>query len=151
MAFGNFYPFSLSDCNLRIVKYSTLDCELLAAYLSVKYFLHMLKWSVFSIYIDHKPLGKLLKQKQIAILREKYATSISSLNTLRILDISQTQLIRWQTPFRASTSKLLHTSETIDLQQIVVDQENNEELSKLQNSSYLKFLLVLLSSSPSQI
>ena len=37
-------------------KYSTFGRELLAAYLTVKHFRHMLEGSVFSIYTDHKPL-----------------------------------------------------------------------------------------------
>lgn len=37
-------------------KYSAFDRELLAIYLAVKYFRHMLEAREFSIYTDHKPL-----------------------------------------------------------------------------------------------
>ncbi|KAI5724763.1 hypothetical protein M8J77_006869 [Diaphorina citri] len=37
-------------------KYGTYDRELLAIYLAVKHFLHMIEGRVFTIYTDHKPL-----------------------------------------------------------------------------------------------
>ena len=38
------------------LKYSAFDRELLAIYLSIKYFRHYLEGRAFAVYTDHKPL-----------------------------------------------------------------------------------------------
>jgi hypothetical protein len=44
-------------------RYSTYDRELLAAYLSIRYFRHMLEGREFVLFTDHKPLTFAFKQK----------------------------------------------------------------------------------------
>ena len=44
-------------------KYSTFGRELLAAYLGIKHFRHMLEGRTFTIYTDHKPLTHALRSK----------------------------------------------------------------------------------------
>ena len=37
-------------------RYSTFDCELLAVYLAIKHFRHLIEGRVFTVFTDHKPL-----------------------------------------------------------------------------------------------
>jgi len=55
-----FYSKKLSPTE---VKYSTFDRELLAIYIAIKYFRHMVEARRFVIYTDHKPLTFAFRQK----------------------------------------------------------------------------------------
>ncbi|CAH8610157.1 unnamed protein product [Schistosoma curassoni] len=45
-------------------RYSTFGRELLAIYLAIKHFRHMIEGTIFTVYTDHKPLTKALNAKQ---------------------------------------------------------------------------------------
>jgi methylase of polypeptide subunit release factors len=49
-------------------RYTTYDRELLAAYLSIRYFRHMLEGREFVLFTDHKPLTFAFKQKSEKLL-----------------------------------------------------------------------------------
>lgn len=56
-----FYSKTLSPSQRR---YSAYDRELLAAYMAIKYFRHMVEGRSFTLFTDHKPLVYAFKQKE---------------------------------------------------------------------------------------
>lgn len=62
---GSWHPLSIYSKRLQKAesKYSTFGRELLAVYLSVRYFRHMLEGRVFTVYTDHKPITFALASK----------------------------------------------------------------------------------------
>ena len=62
---GEWQPLAFFSKRLQPAetKYSTFGRELLAAYLGVKHFRHILEGRTFTIYTDHKPLTYALKSK----------------------------------------------------------------------------------------
>ncbi len=55
---GQWQPLAFFSATLRPAetRYSAFDRELLAVYLAIKHFLHMLEGRQFTVYTDHKPL-----------------------------------------------------------------------------------------------
>jgi transposase InsO family protein len=62
---GKWQPLAFFSTKLDATqqRYSTYDRELLAAYLSIRYFRHMLEGREFVLFTDHKPLTFAFKQK----------------------------------------------------------------------------------------
>ena len=71
---GNWQPLSFFSKRLQPAeaRYSTFGRELLAAYLAVKHFKHLLEGRVFSLYTDHKPLTFALGSKPDKHHQERY-------------------------------------------------------------------------------
>lgn len=59
-----FFSRELIDAETR---YSTYNCELLAAYSSTRYFIHLIKGRLITLFADHKPLTFMFTHKS-----EKY-------------------------------------------------------------------------------
>ena len=64
-AAGQWQPISYFSRKLKPadVRYSTFDRELLAIYLSIRHFRHMVEAREFSVYTDHKPLTRALTSR----------------------------------------------------------------------------------------
>ena len=64
-AAGQWQPISYFSRKLKPaeVRYSTFDRELLAIYLSIRHFRHMVEGREFSVYTDHKPLTRALTSR----------------------------------------------------------------------------------------
>ena len=64
-AAGQWQPISLFSRKVKPaeVRYSALDRELLAIYLSLRHFRHMVEGREFSVYTDHKPLTRALTSR----------------------------------------------------------------------------------------
>ena len=62
---GQWQPIAYFSRKLKPaeVRYSTFDRELLAIYLSIRHFRHMVEGREFAIYTDHKPLTRALTSK----------------------------------------------------------------------------------------
>lgn len=56
------------DCQPQKKNYSTYDRELLAMYLAIKYFKHMLEGQSFTVYTDHRALLTAFKEKSYKTL-----------------------------------------------------------------------------------
>ena len=69
---GNWQPLAFFSRRLRPVetRYSTFDRELLAIYLAVRHFRHMLEGRQFCIYTDHKPLTFALQSRTVRTARQ---------------------------------------------------------------------------------
>ncbi|CAH8553506.1 unnamed protein product [Schistosoma rodhaini] len=63
---GTWEPISFFSKRLNPTqtRYSTFGRELLAIYLAIKHFRHMIEGTIFTVYTDHKPLTKALNAKQ---------------------------------------------------------------------------------------
>ena len=135
-------------------RYSAFGKELLAVYLSVQHFRHMLEGQTFCVYTDHKPLTHTFSTNS-----DKYSP-----REIRHLDyISQ-----FTTDFRHIKGKENVVADTlsryiavdafnvasckdIDLDKIAAEQEGDDELQKLLKSSSLKFFEVPLHTSDKMI
>ena len=64
-ATGQWQPISYFSRKLKPaeVRYSAFDRELLAIYLSIRHFRHMVEGREFSVYTDHKPLTRALTSR----------------------------------------------------------------------------------------
>ena len=64
-AAGQWQPISFFSRKLKLaeVRYSAFDRELLAIYLSLRHFRHMVEGREFSVYTDHKPLTRALTSR----------------------------------------------------------------------------------------
>ncbi|XP_029634962.1 uncharacterized protein LOC115210498 [Octopus sinensis] len=111
----------------------------------------MLEGTNFAIYTDHKPLVYAFNTKPDRHSpREIRHLDFISQYTTDIRHIKGTTNLAADALSRAQINAI-HTTSTIDLARIAADQENDEELLKLRNSSSLKFQHVPLPSSTAHI
>lgn len=137
----SFFSKRLSPAQSR---YSTFSRELLAIYLSIRNFRHILEGRTFTVLTDHKPLTNALNAKQ-----DRYSP-----REIRHLDfISQfTSDIRYlqgkHNPVADALSRfeLDHLStEEIDFEEMAKLQSTDDELRQLQSSTSLKLTELPLS------
>ena len=141
---GTWHPLSFFSKRLQPseTKYSTFGKELLAVYLSIRHFRHILEGRQFFILTDHKPLIHAISS----------ASSRHSPREIRHLDfISQfTTDIRHIKGIKNSVADALsrldinsiHSS--IDFSQLADAQQSDEELSQVKASTSLQFCEVPL-------
>lgn len=133
----------------REQKYSTFDKELLAIYLAIKHFKHLLEGRQFFVYTDHRPLTNALHSKTERTPRQvthlEYIAQFT--NDIRYLKGSQNVVA--DTLSRAYCESLTDMQHvTFDYKQLVIHQKHDKELSKLlekyknnpTSKIYLKFL-----------
>ena len=129
-------PITYVSRKLKLVetRYSTFDRELLAIYLSIKHFWHILEGSQFYVLTNHRPLTYSLSSSPNLILlgRFRHVDFIFqfTLDILRI-QVSNNQaadaLLREQAVSQNS-------SPVIDFRQLAIAQRDNHELSKLRTT-----------------
>ena len=123
-----FFSKRLQPCE---TKYSTFGRELLAAYLSVRHFRHLLEGRTFTLFTDHKPLTYALNAKPDRYSpREVRHLDYLSQFTSDIQHISGKDNVVADAFSRIEISAL-HTSKSIDLVSIAQDQKDDNELSSL--------------------
>lgn len=134
-----FYSKKLSSAQRN---YSAYDKELLAIYLAVKQFRHLLEGRVFTIFTDHKPITYAFHQKN-----EK--ASPRQLRQLQYISQFTTDIrhVSGRDNVVADTLSRLNEISVIDYDDIAKHQENDEELKQLQQeNTSLKFKQCQLSS-----
>lgn len=125
-------------------KYSTFSRELLAIYLAVKHFQHMLEGRIFSIYTDHKPLVYAFNAKPDRYSpREIRHLDFISQHSTDIRHIKGTSNSAADALSRIEINAI-HTTGNIDLRRIATDQGEDDELQQLRKSSSLDFKQVPL-------
>lgn len=133
-----FFSRRLTDTEMR---YSTYDNELLAIYLAVKHFRHMIEGTRCSIYTDHKPLTFAFRQqidrcspRQVRHLEliSQYCTDIrhiSGADNVVADAFSRVDAVGFKS--------------SLDLQALASEQQTDEELQNLLKSdSSLKLKLI---------
>lgn len=121
------------------IKYSTYDRELLAVYLGIKYFRIFVEGRNFLILTDHKPLIFAFRQNlDKASPRQRRQLDYIAQFTTDIRHIAGMDNIVADTLSRIEPIGIM---ENIDYEQIALDQNSDDELSKLINmpNSKLKF------------
>ncbi|KAI5724764.1 hypothetical protein M8J77_006869 [Diaphorina citri] len=108
-------------------KYGTYDRELLAIYLAVKHFLHMIEGRVFTIYTDHKPLtfaflGGVVKPEKCSPRQFRHLDFIAQFST-DIQYVPGSQNVVADALSRVDT---IHA--TLDYKSLATSQQTDEEL-----------------------
>ncbi|XP_068087027.1 uncharacterized protein [Anabrus simplex] len=127
-----FYSKKLSSAQKN---YSAYDKELLAIYLAVKQFRHLIEGRELTIFTDHKPITYAFQQKN-----EK--ASPRQLRHLQYISQFTTDIrhVSGRDNVVADTLSRLHEISVIDYEVIAKHQENDEELKQLrQDNTSLKF------------
>ena len=112
-------------------KYATYDRELLAIYLAIKHFRHMVEARHFTVFTDHKPITFAFRQKssQCSPRQFRYLDFISQFST----DIRH---IAGKDNIVADTlSRIEELEATIDFKALATSQKNDDELRKIQQNS----------------
>lgn len=114
-------------------RYSTYDRELLAIYLAVKHFRHMLEGAVCTVYTDHKPLTYAFKQHvdRCSPRQIRHLEFISQFST-DIRYIGGTDNVVADALSRIEEVKL---TGAVDLKGLAEDQESDKELLGLLTSN----------------
>ncbi|UYV61691.1 hypothetical protein LAZ67_1005925, partial [Cordylochernes scorpioides] len=130
-----FYSKKLNDTQKS---YSTYDRELLAIYLSVKNFKHMLEGRDFKIYTDHKPL-------KYAFLQRNEKASPRQLRHLQYIFQVTTNIehVDGRSNIVADTLSRIEEVSMIDYNEIALKQINDTELFSLKQKTNLKFQYTL--------
>jgi hypothetical protein len=110
-------------------RYSTYDRELLAAYLSIRYFRHMLEGREFVLFMDHKPLTFAFKQKsEKASPRQLRHLDYIGQFTTNVQHISGKANIVADTLSRIQEVLII---KPVNYEAVAEAQENDEELKSL--------------------
>ncbi|UYV64958.1 hypothetical protein LAZ67_3002563 [Cordylochernes scorpioides] len=128
-------PFFSKKLNPAQCNYSTYDRELLAIYLSIKFFKHLLEAREFTILTDHKPLIYAFKQKN-----EK--ASPRQLRHLQYISQFSTDIkyIKGTDNIVADALSKVDAITTIDYEEIAKEQTGDSELQNLiSKNTSLKF------------
>ena len=131
-------------------RYSAFGKELLAVYLSVRHFQHILEGQDFCVYTDHKPLTRAFNANSTKYSpRETRHLDYISQFTTDLRHVKGKENVVADTLSRNISINSLNvvSSQEIDLDQIAIEQENDEELEKLKKSSSLQFSKVPLHTS----
>lgn len=130
----NWKPLAFYSTKLNTAqqKYSTYDRELLAAYLNIKHFKHLLQGRVFTLWTDHKPLIFAFKQKldKCTPRQFRHLDYISQFTT-DIRHISGKQNV---TADILSRIEVINTNK-INYMEIAKEQNNDKELLDLMNGN----------------
>ena len=117
-------------------KYSTFDRELLAIFLTIKHFRHMLEGRDFTIYTDHKPLTSAISSNADRSPRQIRQLDFISQFTTDIRHISGANNTVADTLSRGEVNSLAINK--LSLEEIVEQQKADEELKGMENNSSLK-------------
>ena len=119
-------------------RYSTFDRELLAVYLSIRHFRHMVEGREFSVLTDHKPLTRALSSRgtQHSPRQVRHLDFISQFTS----DIQHVKGAH--NPVADALSRIeinaLDQRQDIDFEEMAKAQEGDQELSNLSSSTSLK-------------
>ena len=114
-------------------KYSTFDRELLAVYLAIKHFRHLVEGREFSIMTDHKPLCTVLHSRTEKSPRQSRQLDFISQFTADVRYIKGNENTVADTLSRPNIDSV--DTQKIDLKTIIDAQQSDEELKKLLSSS----------------
>lgn len=124
---GNWQPLAFFSKKLSPAqkKYGAYDRELLAVYLAVKHFRHMVEGRTFIIFTDHKPLIFAFRQKpeHCSPRQFRYLDFISQFST-DIRHISGQENVVADALSRVDAI----STPTVDFHQLALDQANDEEM-----------------------
>ena len=137
---GQWHPIAYFSRKLTPpeTRYSTFDRELLAVYLSIRQFRHMVEGREFSVFTDHKPLTRALSSRgtQHSPRQVRQLEFISQF-TSDIQHVKGTH-----NPVADALSRIeihaLDQRQEIDFEGMAKAQEGDHELSKLASSTSLK-------------
>ena len=130
---GDWKPIAFFSKRLKPpeVKYSTFGRELLAIYLAIKHFRHFLEGREFTVFTDHKPLVYALRSKPDRHSpREIRHLDYISQFTADLRHVKGKDNVVADALSRIPTMAL-HTSLTVDLDDIAKDQQDDAELQSL--------------------
>lgn len=120
-------------------RYSTYDRELLAAYSAIKHFRHYVEGRTFTLFTDHKPLIYAFRQKSDkATPRQLRHLDFIAQYTTDIQYISGSDNIVADTMSRIAA---IESSQTINFDDIAVEQTKDPELQLLLNSPTSSLIL----------
>lgn len=106
-------------------RYSAYDRELLAAYMSIKYFRHMVEGRTFVLFTDHKPLIYAFRQKEDKCSsRQLRQLDFISQFTTDIRQLKGTENVVADALSRIHITAI-HTPSSIDFQQMAEEQESD--------------------------
>ena len=130
-------------------RYSTFGRELLAVYLSIRHFRHVLEGRDFTVYTDHKPLifaarSSSDRHSPREVRHLDYVTQFTS-------DIQHVSGVDNPVADALSRINSITTDNSVDLVAIAAAQTTDPEIEKLRQSSSLKLLSIPLSSSDGTI
>lgn len=110
-------------------KYSTYDRELLAIYMSIRHFRHILEGSHFTIFTDHKPLTFAFNQKleKASPRQERQLNYIGQFST----DIQHVSGKDNVVADMLSRIESVGLPETVEAEEILAAQQDDEELKQL--------------------
>ncbi|PIK56201.1 gag-pol polyprotein [Apostichopus japonicus] len=149
---GNWEPIAFFSKRLQKAetRYSTFSRELLAVYLTIRYFRHLLEGRQFHVLSDHKPLTySFLTSPDRYSPREIRHLDFVSQFTTDIRHIKGKDNVVADALSRSTINTV--SASNIDFKAISAEQEVDEELSKLRQSSTLQFKEVPLPSSQGTI
>ena len=148
---GTWQPLSFFSKHLQPAetRYSTFGRELLAIYLSIKYFRHMLEGRTFCIYTDHKPLTYALQSKpdHYSAREVRHLDYISITSDIRHISGSSNAAADALSRLEVDA---LEVSAVIDFEAIAAAQQTDEELRQLNDTS-LQLVSVPLSTAQGTI
>lgn len=136
---GVWHPLSFFSKRLQKAesKYSTFGRELLAIYLSIRYFRHLLEGRDFAVYTDHKPLTFAFQSRPDRHSpREIRHLDFISQYTTDIRHIAGKENV-----VADALSRNVHTISVtpVDFTSIASAQQHDEKLQQLRNSSMFQF------------
>lgn len=134
--------FFSKKLSLAEKKYGAYDRELLAVYLAVKHFRHMVEGRDFTIFTDHKPLTFAFQQKpeKCSPRQSRHLDFISQFSTdIRYVPGSQNVVAD-------ALSRVEAISATLDYKALAASQQEDDELQTAMNSNdtTLRFKLIHL-------
>ncbi|UYV73057.1 hypothetical protein LAZ67_10001691, partial [Cordylochernes scorpioides] len=116
-------------------KYSAFDRELLAAFLSVKYFSYFLDGKTFMLFTDHKPLTYAFTSKSERSPRQERHLNYLSQFSMDIRYVKGSENIVADTLSRIEIETFNHTKVNLDLNAFPEIQEKDKELKTLIDNS----------------
>lgn len=140
-----FFSTKLSETQQR---YSTYDRELLAIYLAIKHFRHLIEGRPITIYTDHKPIVYSLQKN--AVSKNDTPRRIRQLDFImqfctEIRHISGMENIVADCLSRISAIDVSSTDESpLDYEKLAEAQKNDEELNNLMKLKQLTFKKILI-------
>lgn len=125
-------------------RYSTYDRELLAMYMAIKHFRHLIEGTSLTIYTDHKPLTYMFQKNSIS--KSECPRRIRHLNFISQF-CSDIQHVKGDDNAAADALSRINeisTPSPIDFDELAKQQQTDEELKNLLSAKHLKFKKIIL-------
>ena len=140
---GAWQPLDFFSKKLSLAEstYGAYDCELLAVYLAVKYFRHMVEGRSFTVYTDHKPITYAFRKKnqQCSPRQFRLLDFISEFTTDILHIFGEDNIVA------DALSRINELESTLNYEALAPSQQEDDELqSYRENNSALQLRLVHL-------